>query len=438
METLLSHIRPLIPRAVFSATQPFYHWLLAWAGALVYGFPSRKLHVVGVTGTKGKSSTTELLGAIFAEAGYKTAVASTIRFTINGHAEPNMFKMTMPGRFFMQRFLRKAVNAGATHAVIEMSSEGAKLFRHVAISMNGLVFLNLAPEHIESHGSFEKYRDAKVSLARKLAASHKPERTLVVNGLDAASPFFVDAVKGKIPNVLSFTLHDAEPFTLSDRGLTMTFKGEHIESPLRGTFSIENMLAAATYAARHGVSPQTIARSLSHTTEIPGRVQFIRASNASTSVKAHMRAQDFDIIVDYAHTPDSLTKLYEAFPNRHKVAVLGNTGGGRDTWKRPEMARIADALCDHIILTDEDSYDEDPRAIVDDMAKAIARKPLEIIMDRRQAIRKAIELARPGGVVLITGKGTDPYIMGKNGSKTPWSDARVTEEELIAFLSKKA
>ncbi|NDB70374.1 MAG: hypothetical protein EB015_20685, partial [Methylocystaceae bacterium] len=154
MDTLLSHIRPLIPSVVFNATQPLYHWLLAWIGALVYGFPSRKLHVVGVTGTKGKSSTTELLGAIFAEAGYKTAVASTIRFTINGHTEPNMFKMTMPGRFFMQRFLRKAVDAGATHAVIEMSSEGAKLFRHVAISMNGLVFLNLAPEHIESHGSF--------------------------------------------------------------------------------------------------------------------------------------------------------------------------------------------------------------------------------------------------------------------------------------------
>jgi UDP-N-acetylmuramoyl-L-alanyl-D-glutamate--2,6-diaminopimelate ligase len=102
------------------------------------------------------------------------------------------------------------------------------------------------------------------------------------------------------------------------------------------------------------------------------------------------------------------------------------------------MARIAEHYCDHIILTDEDSYDEDPRAIVDEMAKAITRKPLEIFMDRRHAIRKAIELARPGGVVLITGKGTDPYIMGKNGSKTPWSDARVTEEELIAFLSKKA
>jgi UDP-N-acetylmuramoyl-L-alanyl-D-glutamate--2,6-diaminopimelate ligase len=102
------------------------------------------------------------------------------------------------------------------------------------------------------------------------------------------------------------------------------------------------------------------------------------------------------------------------------------------------MARIADELCDQIILTNEDPYDEDPREIVDEMAKAITRKPLEICMDRRQAIRKAIELARPGGVVLITGKGTDPYIMGKNGTKTPWSDARVAEEELIAFLSKKA
>ena len=136
-------------------------------------------------------------------------------------------------------------------------------------------------------------------------------------------------------------------------------------------------------------------------------------------------------IVDYAHTPDSLTQLYKAFKDQPKVCVLGNTGGGRDTWKRPEMASIAETYCDHIILTNEDPYDEDPRQIVDQMAKGINDKEkLDIIMDRREAIKTAIEKAPAGGYILISGKGTDPYIMGPNNTKEKWSDAEVVKEEL--------
>ncbi|HYF29045.1 MAG TPA: cyanophycin synthetase, partial [Candidatus Paceibacterota bacterium] len=138
--------------------------------------------------------------------------------------------------------------------------------------------------------------------------------------------------------------------------------------------------------------------------------------------------QGFQAVVDYAHTPDSLAALYSAYPGR-KICVLGNTGGGRDTWKRPEMGRIADEACDEVILTNEDPYDEDPRAIVEAMAAGMKRAP-KIIMDRREAIGAALSLARPGDAVLITGKGTDPYIMEANGKKTPWSDAAVVREEL--------
>ena len=139
-------------------------------------------------------------------------------------------------------------------------------------------------------------------------------------------------------------------------------------------------------------------------------------------------------MVDYAHTPDSLKALYDAYPGR-KICILGNTGGGRDTWKRPEMGRIADESCEKVILTNEDPYDEDPRAIVEAMAKGMKRAP-EIIVDRREAIRAALRAARPGDAVLVSGKGTDPFIMTANGAKTPWSDSRVVREELERLLAE--
>jgi UDP-N-acetylmuramoyl-L-alanyl-D-glutamate--2,6-diaminopimelate ligase len=144
--------------------------------------------------------------------------------------------------------------------------------------------------------------------------------------------------------------------------------------------------------------------------------------------------------VDYAHTPDSLSALYSAFPNQRKICVLGNTGGGRDTWKRPEMGRIADEACTKVILTNEDPYDEDPRAIVEDMVRGMSSEgkdaKLQIIMDRREAIRHALAVAREGDAVLISGKGTDPFIMGANGLKESWSDAQVVREELERLLAK--
>ncbi len=178
----------------------FYHYSLAMLGAIRYGFPSRKLIVIGVTGTKGKSTTTEIIAAILKEAGHTVAIASTIRFSIGRETEANLFKMTMPGRFFLQRFLRKAVNKGATHAVVEMTSEGARQFRHKGISLDALVFTNLAPEHIESHGSFEKYKEAKLSLAKHLESSSKRPRYIVANIDDKHGKDFLNInVERKLP-----------------------------------------------------------------------------------------------------------------------------------------------------------------------------------------------------------------------------------------------
>lgn len=439
-------IKKIIPVRLFRAAQPIYHYLLALAGAIRYGFPSRKLFVIGVTGTKGKSSVTEIVAAILEEAGYKTALSNTIRFKIAEHSEPNMHKMSMPGLFFMQNFLARAHAAGCTYAVLEMTSEGARQFRHKFIDLDAFVFTNLSPEHIESHGSYEKYRSAKLSIARLIEHSRKPETYIVANADDDESPAFL-AVSAK--HKKTFSIHDAEPYSVFQGGLELTFRGIKIRAKLEGLFNIYNILAAATLASAMGIPTETIRRAVEKISVIKGRVEHVYAyGNAAGATKA---GQNFDVVVDYAHTADSLEKFYQAFEGRPKICILGNTGGGRDKWKRPVMAGIAEKYCDQVILTNEDPYDEDPQTILDEMAVAVSKEKLKIILDRREAIREAIQSAMKKSAeisesqndgrnkkvaVLITGKGTDPYIMGANGAKMPWSDAVVAREELEKILTK--
>lgn len=416
---MLRTIKKLIPVAIFRQFQPFYHYSMAVLGAGLYRLPGNKIKVIGVTGTKGKSTTTELVSAILEEAGHKTALTGTVRFKIGDKNIPNLYKMSMPGRAFLQKFLRRAVNAGCDYAVIEMTSEGAKMFRHKFIALDALIFTNLSPEHIESHGSYENYRAAKLSLADSLAASSKPNRILVANGDDPEADKFLAK---NIPTKLTFSLKQAEPYTLSADGLSFTWHGKTIKTNLVGQFNLYNILAAVTLAEALGIKIETIKSALAKFTGVPGRMEKVLLSNGTNP--------PFTIIVDYAHTADSMKQLYEAFPGKRKICVFGATGGGRDKWKRPEMGKVADTYCDQIILTNDDPYDEEPQKIVDEISEGIKNKPFEKIIDRRVAMRRAFELAQPGDVVLLSGKGTDPYLMEAGGKKTPWSDARIAREEL--------
>lgn len=394
-----------------------YHRSFALLGTVVYRFPGKKLFVIAVTGTKGKSTTVELIRSILAEAGYATAAASTIRFSIGGESEPNLFKMTMPGRMFLQKFLRRALDAGCTHAVIEMTSEGARQFRHKGIELNALVFTNLQPEHIESHGSFEKYAEAKLSLAEHLAASPKRPRYIIANTDDAYGEKFLDV---NVEVKEGFCLGDAEPYNTDDKSVRFVWRrGELFTVPLPGVFNLRNVLAALTLANAMGIPMPAVKRALEHQAPIAGRAERVPGP------------QPYLVVVDYAHTPDSLKALYETYHKSHRIiGVLGSTGGGRDMWKRAEMGKIADEYCDVAILTNEDPYDEDPQKIVAEIAKGFTRKKPHIILNRHAAIREALREAKQDDAVLITGKGTDPYIMGPRGTKEAWSDRAVTQEEL--------
>lgn len=405
IEKSLRKIEKFVPRKVYKFFQPAYHFVLALVGAIIYRYPARNIHVVAITGTKGKSTTTEFVNAVLEEAGYKTAILSTIRFKIADHNKPNMYKMTMPGRFFVQKFLREAVDAGCQYAIVEMTSEGAKMWRHAFTSLNTLIFTNLSPEHIESHGSFEKYRDAKLGLARAVARSWKQNTKVIANADDKHGPHF-----------LIYNVDQNIPYFEKD--------AKKIKINIPGDFNKVNALAAATFARSIGISEENITNALAHLTHIPGRVEEINAG------------QDFKVVVDYAHTADSLEKLYKTYKGK-KIAVLGSCGGGRDKAKRPILGSLADKHCDVVIVTDEDPYDDDVNEIISDVASGVTTQEPIIEVDRRAAIRLAITKAGPGDTILITGKGTDPYIMRANGEREPWSDSRVAREEIEKFLAVK-
>jgi UDP-N-acetylmuramoyl-L-alanyl-D-glutamate--2,6-diaminopimelate ligase len=406
---LLKHI---IPESIADIVRPFYHRVLSFGMAFAYGFPARRLVVLGVTGTKGKSTTAEMLFAMLRRAGYTTALLSTIRFAVEDDTVPNLHKMTLPGRGFAQAFMRKAVNAGCTHIVIELTSESVLQYRTSFLNLDGLIVTNIQPEHIERHGSFENYVLAKRSIVHALACSNKPKRVLVANADDEVTRNFLNFSVTAIP----FSESELKNFTQEETRSSFQFEQMPVSLPLPGAFNALNALAAMKLAEAFGVPLATCAEALESLPPVRGRVERIDAG------------QPFVAVVDYAHTPDSLRALYSAFTAR-KICVLGNTGGGRDAWKRPEMGKIADEYCDRVILTNEDPYDEDPRAIVEAMARGMKRVP-DIILDRREAIRAALRAAGPGDAVLISGKGTDPYIMGPRGAKEPWSDASVVREEL--------
>lgn len=421
MEKILRTIEKFIPKKIYKFFQPAYHLLLSSTGAVIYNFPTRKIKVVGITGTKGKTTTAEIVNAILTNAGYKTALAGTLRFKIGKESKRNLHKMTMPGRFFMQKFLSNAVKENCDWVVVEMTSEGAKQFRHKFMSLDALIITNISPEHIESHGSYEKYIQAKLSIVRELNKSEKKDKTLIVNNDDELKNRFLDTGKN-IRKKFTYSKERAEPVTLSTNGSSFVFNSTQMKTNLPGMFNVYNILAAATFAKAYGINNETIQNAVEVLSSVRGRMEKIDEQ------------QNFTVIVDYAHTKDSLEKAYGAYPKAKKICVLGSTGGGRDRWKRKEMGAVADKKCEHIILTNEDPYGEDPRQIIDEVAEGIKNTNVEIIIDRREAIKRALTLAKEKDVVFITGKGTDPYIMEANNIRTPWDDATVAREELQRLI----
>jgi len=419
IEKILRRIEKFIPKKLYKFFQPTYHYILSLISAIRYGLPAYKgLTIIGVTGTKGKTSTVEFVKGILEADGHKVASTSTIHFTIGEKEVVNKYKMSMPGRFFMQSFISRAKKAGCSHVVLEITSEGSRFFRNKWIPLDALIFTNLEPEHIESHGSFEKYKQAKLNILKGL----KKGAVLVANKDNENT---VDFIANNKQKSITYSLGELESKISNSGGIVFPFGDIRVQSPLRGEFMISNMLAAAKTALELGINTAIIKKGIESVKNIPGRIEQIQSG------------QEFSVVVDYAHTPGSLEEIYKTFPNQKIIGVLGNTGGGRDKWKREKMAQIAAKYCSSIILTNEDPYDEDPQSIIQEMSDSIKGKNVDLILDRREAIKSALGRADSNSAVIITGKGTDPYIMGANGEKEPWSDKLVVQEELKNLLVKE-
>lgn len=435
-----------------------YHWLLAKLSAAFYGWPSNKLIVIGVTGTKGKSTTCYLIYKILKEAlrqaqgkQVKVGMSSGILFSDGAREWLNDLKMTMPGRFKLQKMLSSMVKNNCQYAVIETTSEGIKQYRHLGINYDVVVFTNLYPEHIESHGSFEKYKIAKGKLFKHLTAKPKKKifnkKTFIVNLDDKYSDYFLqfpaDKKYGFTIKKQATCLHQDSSGQSSNKDTKnyQTIKAGNIELNkdsssfiiqnskfkihLLGEMNIYNSLAAITIGQSLGITLETSKQVLEKVKIIPGRQEFIDLG------------QPFKVIVDYAHDPESLRQLFETIldskfqiQDSKLIHVFGATGGGRDKSKRSLMGEISDKNSDIIILTNDDPYEEDPQIIIDQVAAGIQHEDKLIkIIDRQKAIQKALALAKVNDLVLITGKGSEQVIVLKDG-KHQWDDRQVVRELL--------
>jgi UDP-N-acetylmuramoyl-L-alanyl-D-glutamate--2,6-diaminopimelate ligase len=407
-----------------------YHFLWAFLGSKVHKYPSKSIFVIGVTGTKGKTTTLEILNSIFETAQKRTAVLSSLRIKIGDFSAKNRTGNSMPGKGYIQKFLRDAVKAKCSYAFIEVTSQGIVAHRHRFVNWNMGIITNLAPEHIESHGSFENYRKAKLDFLKYVL---KKGGSVFINQDFNDSQFFQKELGES--NVFIYSKNDdwiEKHMSIIYRSKLMN-KNPNSEF-LMSDFNKENVAVAVAVAKELGISDRIIEQALISFSGVEGRMDA-------------QRIGDYVGFVDYAHTPESLEAIYkETKPkpninceNPKLVCVLGAAGGGRDKWKRPKMGEIAARYCDDIILTDEDSYDEDVKNIIGEIRDGIKKtnfpqNHIYEILDRREAIKFAAGLLNPCDVLVTTGKGSEEWIHIANGKKIPWNEK---EEVVNALIERK-
>jgi len=436
------YIKKFLKRIVPKFFWQFYHWSLAHLAAFIYAYPSRRLIVIGITGTAGKSTVANLICQILEKAGYRVGLTTTFNFKIAGKEFVNKEKMTMLGRFSLQKILRKMLKNKCEYAIIETTSQGIDQYRHLGINYDIGIFTNLSPEHIESHGSFEKYRQAKQKLFKHISRSHRKTikgkvipKINIVNLDDRNSSYFLNF---KFDEEYGHTIKDstkqkerklniikAKDIKIMDYGSEFTIQDTKFQISLKGEFNVFNSLSAVCLALSQGINLNICKQALLGVKIMPGRMEV-------------MVDHPFQVIVDYAHTPDSLKKVYETIRNSKfqirnskLICVLGSAGGGRDKNKRPILGALAEKYADEIIITNEDPYDEDPLEIINQIAFGIKNKKFQKIIDRKQAIKKALSMVKEGDIVVITGKGCEPWIMGPKRKKIAWDDRKIVKELLM-------
>ncbi len=425
-------VRPLIPKSIFKSLQPLYHGGIALLASIIFGHPSRDLTVIGVTGTAGKSTTVIMLAHILNYVGMKTGYITTAG-SFDGNIEiKNTRGLSMPDGYTLQQSLHQFVLNGCKFAIIEATSEGLAQNRHLGISFKGALFTNLSPAHLDSHGSFENYRAAKGRLFSSLSVDSfigvnvdDPNYQFYAN-FPARKKFGISVREDKIAQT-SMPIMRAEHVSVQE---TLAFAIENIpfELHLKGSFNIANSLLAIAAAQYLNIPLQKSSEALKEFGSIPGRMESIPNNRGIT------------IIVDYAPEPAAMEQSLRAvsmLDHNKIIHVFGSTGGHRDISKRFEFGAISSRFADIIIITNDDVYDSNPAEIAKNVQEGIEhntenKKVSEVItiLDRKQALAKALSIAQPKDVVLVTGKGNEQFLVLPGNQRIPWDEVQEIKQLL--------
>jgi UDP-N-acetylmuramoyl-L-alanyl-D-glutamate--2,6-diaminopimelate ligase len=408
---------------------------LALLSAAFFGHPSRQLTLIGITGTNGKGTTAYLLEAALSRAGQRAGVIGTLGVKLGTQLTP--LERTTPEAPDLQRILRQMADSGIRVVVMEVASHALTLHRVVGCYFRGAVFTNLTQDHLDFHHTLEAYRAAKRTLFQMVA----PDGVAVINADDPSASVMAAASRA---SVITYGLLPRADVRADDVQLhldgadftAVTPRGRHaMHLRLPGRFNVSNALAAIAAAQHQGVPLDVIAPAFAEFAGVPGRFEAVQ------------EGQPFGVIVDYAHTPDGLENVLRAARDfvRGRLVVVFGCGGDRDRTKRPIMGRIAAQLADVAVVTSDNPRSEDPAAIIEDILRGTAehaaipggprdarRVRIEVEPDRRKAITRTLQAAQPGDVVIIAGKGHEPYQEIK-GVKHPFDD-RVVAREVLRML----
>jgi UDP-N-acetylmuramoyl-L-alanyl-D-glutamate--2,6-diaminopimelate ligase len=420
-------IKRLIPSGLFPAVEPYGHLVEAFFFNVVNGFPGRGLKVIGVTGTNGKTSTTFLIHRMLHEAGYKAGIMSTVGFGIGADINPQIHHMTnvsVPELMQRLKFMRKQ---GVEWLVLETTSHALAQNRVWGIPYSVAVMTNVTHEHLDYHRTFERYRDAKRKLFKLTNRNQKGLRLGIINAEDPSAQLFASDIKHPVLYGVEQGDVQAKEVQLAPSGVKyrVDFEGRRydIKCQLPGSFNVYNSLAAVCVGIKLGLTPEQIEKGIAALEGVEGRMTRID------------EGQDFDVIVDFAHTPDSFEKLFKDLKPvvKGKLIVMFGSAGRRDEAKRAVQGELAGKYCDEVIVTEEDDRDVDGLEIMNQIAEGAEKagkvqgKDLFLVHDRPEAINFAVKRAVQGDTVLLLGKGHEKTIERADGEH-PWDEIGTTRE----------
>ena len=431
-QRLVKGVRSVLPSQAVHLLENVYRKTRIQLVSARYGWPARGLRVIAVTGTNGKTTTANYINEILKQAGYKTAMFTTAVIEVAGESKINNLNATVASVSRMQQFLNEARRYKVDFVILEVTSHSLHQHKLDGVPIEAAIMTNLTQDHLDYHKTMEKYAAAK-----GLLFARNP-RYIVLNRDDDWFDYF-DRYLAEEQKITYGKSEDADvrisDIRLYKKGSEATLAFDHQEKSqlatyLPGEYNVFNMAAAASICYVLGVSMSDIKNGIASLEGIPGR--FERATKDET----------YEVIVDYAHTPDALEKLLEATRNitKKRIILVFGACGDRDALKRPIMGKIAAKLADEIILTDEESYNENPDKIRRDIYAGIeeskATNKTTAIADRRQAMRHALNIAKKDDTILITGMGHEQFRI-INGEKLPWNDTNIVREIISEKIKKQ-